>query len=102
MPTRLCAEPGCPNPAAYRGRCATCARVNERRTERAGRHVYGTRRWVMLRRSVLFERPLCACGAIATDVHHKHDIADGGDPWDPANLEALCHPCHSRITRRRL
>jgi 5-methylcytosine-specific restriction endonuclease McrA len=38
---------------------------------------------------------------IATDVHHIVDLADGGDPWSRANLEALCAPCHGRTTARR-
>jgi len=55
-----------------------------------------------LRRSVLFNHPLCECGEIATDVHHIKDIAKGGDPWSRANLQALCHRCHSIKTKQEM
>jgi 5-methylcytosine-specific restriction enzyme A len=107
MPTRLCLEPSCPEPATARGRCPTHARINDQQINRAGHAIYRTRRWQILRRRVLFEQSLCPgvfgdpCGDIATDVHHIRDIGDGGDPWARSNLEALCHACHSRITRVR-
>jgi 5-methylcytosine-specific restriction endonuclease McrA len=103
MPTRLCLQECCPNPATYRGRCPDHARHNERTINRAGRQVYNTKRWSIVRRKVLFENPLCACGCgrIAEDVHHKRDLEDGGDPWDSENLEALAHDCHSKETRAR-
>jgi len=103
MPTRLCANPSCPNPATYRGRCAVHARANEKVIQRAGRHFYGTKRWQLLRSRVLFEQPLCAtpgCAAISEDVHHIVDIDDGGPVWARSNLEAHCHSHHSSLTRR--
>ena len=100
MPTRLCLTAGCPNPATYRGRCPQHNRTTEQSTRRAGRHIYNTKRWQQTRRAVLFDQPLCPCGELATDVHHIVDLDDNGDPWAMSNLEALCHPCHSRITRR--
>jgi 5-methylcytosine-specific restriction protein A len=99
MPTRLCLNAGCPNPATYRGRCATHARTNNRATHR-NRTIYNSKRWATTRSSVLFSHPLCPCGAIATDVHHIVDLEQGGDPWARSNLQALCHPCHSRTTRQ--
>jgi 5-methylcytosine-specific restriction endonuclease McrA len=101
MPTRLCLHPRCPEPAAYRGRCAQHSRQREQQTH-SNKGLYNTKRWKLLRRRVLFEQPLCPCGQIARDVHHKQDLADGGDPWARGNLEALCGPCHSRITNQRL
>lgn len=96
---RLCAEAGCPRPATYRGRCASHNRLNDKTIKRRGRHVYATKRWRALRARKLERNPICErCGNyLATDVHHLHGITD--DPYDPANLEALCHACHSRITR---
>jgi 5-methylcytosine-specific restriction protein A len=99
MPTRLCLNAGCPNPATYRGRCAEHARTTNRATHR-NRTIYNSKRWATTRSSVLFSHPLCPCGAIATDVHHIVDLEQGGDPWARANLQALCHPCHSRTTRQ--
>lgn len=100
MPTRLCAEAGCPNPATYRGRCHEHARQTNRATHR-NRRIYNSRRWQLTRRLVLHDQPICArCdNALATDVHHIVDLEAGGDPWARANLEALCHSCHSQVTR---
>lgn len=99
----LCAEPRCPDPPAYRGRCQRHARAKERNTNRAGRAIYSTKRWQMTRRRKLFETPLCeakGCAEIATDVHHLQDIADGGDLWAMSNLQSLCASCHSKLTRQ--
>jgi 5-methylcytosine-specific restriction protein A len=96
----MCAAPTCPNPAVYRGRCATHQREHNRRTHRH-REVYNSKKWRITRDRFLFWNPICECGQIATDVHHHVDLDDGGDPWDEANLRALCHPCHSTETRRR-
>jgi 5-methylcytosine-specific restriction enzyme A len=102
MPTQVCAEATCIEPATYRGRCADHARTNDRSINRAGTRVYSRKRWRKTRELYLREHPFCErCGALGNDVHHRTDLADGGDPWDPANLEALCHACHSRVTRRR-
>lgn len=99
MPTRLCTTPGCPNPTHHRGRCTTHARTNNRDTHRH-RHIYNSRRWKYLRRAVIQANPLCPCGAIATDVDHITPIGAGGQPFDPTNLQAICHTCHSVKTRQ--
>ncbi len=97
---RSCINPTCAAPAVYRGRCIEHARRNNHDINRAGYHIYRTKRWKMARRRILFDHPLCAeCDAIATDVHHITDLADGGDPYAPTNLAALCHACHARHTR---
>lgn len=98
---RACLEPRCPHPAAYRGRCKSHTTQRNRETVSANRRVYNSKRWQLLRRHKLFNTPLCErCGHIATDVHHRHAIQAGGDPWSMSNLEALCHSCHSSETRR--
>jgi 5-methylcytosine-specific restriction endonuclease McrA len=105
MPTRLCLEAKCASPATYRGRCPTHNRTNEHNTNRAGTHIYNTKRWHITRRKVLFEQPICPgvydtpCGHIAEHVHHITDIADGGDPWARDNLLGLCAVCHGKVTR---
>jgi 5-methylcytosine-specific restriction endonuclease McrA len=102
MPTRLCLEPSCPNPVAYRGRCQRHARQRNRETRSTNSKIYNSKRWVMTRRHKLSLTPLCErCDDIATDVHHRNDIQAGGDIWNLDNLEALCHRCHSQETRRR-
>lgn len=96
----VCAEAGCPDPPSYRGRCQRHARAKEQRTNRAGRKVYNSRRWKILRRHKLGLNPICErCDeALAVDVHHKHGVLN--DPWSVDALEALCKACHSRETRR--
>jgi 5-methylcytosine-specific restriction endonuclease McrA len=100
MPIRLCLTAACPDKATYRGRCQRHAKQRNTDTHR-NRKIYNSKRWKHTREAVLADQPLCPCGQIATDVHHKVDLEDGGDPWARANLEALCHACHSTITRGR-
>ena len=103
MPVRLCADPRCPNPAVHRGRCAEHARQVNRDTHR-NRHIYGSKRWQLLRRHVLLEQPLCACGCgrLAEDVDHITPLDRGGAPFDRSNLQALAHSCHARKTRQEM
>ena len=58
------------------------------------------RMWERVRLMVLRERPICErCNVEpATDVHHVIPLDQSGtNLFD--NLQALCHGCHSRITR---
>jgi 5-methylcytosine-specific restriction protein A len=60
--------------------------------------------WHRLREKQLSDEPLCRhCKAmgivvLATDVDHIVPIAQGGAELDQANLQSLCHECHSRKT----
>jgi hypothetical protein len=102
--TSPCLTPRCPRFAEIRGRCRGCATdANRARAERRGPRLYDRKRWKLTRRRILFERPLCeqdGCDDLATDVHHleapeaRPDLA-----FTPSNLVALCHACHSRVTR---
>lgn len=100
MPTRMCTTAGCPHTAAYKGRCAEHAAAYNRATH-SNREVYDTKRWRNTRRAQLARQPICErCDArLATQVHHRQDLAQGGNPWAPDNLESLCGSCHSRHTR---
>jgi 5-methylcytosine-specific restriction endonuclease McrA len=52
--------------------------------------------WKAIRARQLAAFPLCEdCGAVATQVDHRHGRA-GGD--GPANLRSLCARCHARRT----
>ena len=43
------------------------------------------------------------CGrAGRLEVHHVEALDDGGDPYDPENLEVLCRSCHFAAHRRPL
>jgi len=101
MPIRLCNQPQCPEPAAYRGRCQRHAKQREQATH-PNKTLYNSTRWQLLRRRVLFNQPLCGCGAIATDVDHIRAVEDGGQEWALANLQGLCAACHSRKTNQEL
>lgn len=68
---------------------------------------YNTAQWKRLRLRKLQDSPLCEyCPPgrqrPATQVDHVTPIADGGDPWDMANLASCCGPCHSAKTARGL
>jgi 5-methylcytosine-specific restriction enzyme A len=98
---RLCLEPACPNTATYRGRCRGHQRQRNRETS-PNQAIYNRKKWKLTRKRYLFRHPICErdCQEIATDVHHKQAIQDGGDPWSMDNLEALCHSHHSMETRQ--
>ena len=57
-----------------------------------------------MRRTILKEHPWCQqCGVnMATDIHHVVALADGGDPYDKAQLQGLCKRCHSAVTAREI
>ena len=104
MPQRVCLIPACPYPAIRGGRCELHTKERERPPARPGAKVYALKRWKLTRQAYLLDHPLCeheGCGEIATDVHHRIDIVDGGDPWAQENLQALCHSHHSKETNRR-
>lgn len=102
MPFRPCLSPSCPNYAERRGRCRDCNALNDKSMRRAGRALYGTKRWRILRAKKLSLDPMCqwheGCQALATDVHHRHGVEV--DPWSLEGLESLCHAHHSQLTRR--
>jgi 5-methylcytosine-specific restriction protein A len=67
--------------------------------------MYARKRWALTRRAKLFANPLCelehpGCLGIASEVHHRIAMEDGGAPFDMANLVSTCKPCHSRETAR--
>ena len=60
-------------------------------------------RWAAVRRVVLDRDGYrCReCGrAGRLEVDHVKPLADGGAPFDPVNLQALCRSCHIVKTRR--
>ena len=105
-------EARCPRPATKRGRCDECRRAKERDRSRARRadarernRFYARRRWQITRRRKLSVDPLCelgyaGCLKIASEVHHRTAMQDGGAEYAMDNLISACKPCHSAETRR--
>ncbi len=69
-----------------------------------GKVIYGTYKWKKLRKAYAAEHPLCEhclryeiLEPVAV-VDHIKEIKDGGEPYDPNNLQSLCHSCHNRKT----
>lgn len=103
-----CKKPGCPG-LVRDGACSVCG-VLRRQADRTHDQQRGSAaargydgRWQRLRLMYLRAHPLCEqCAAqgrtvAASEVHHRVAKRDGGsDAFN--NLEALCKPCHSRIT----
>lgn len=90
-------------PAGWKSAAARAAEHDRWRGGSAARG-YGSA-WQKLRRAVLADEPLCrACAAAgrtvaAADVDHIMARARGGTD-ERANLQPLCHACHSAKTRR--
>jgi 5-methylcytosine-specific restriction protein A len=100
---KSCLTQGCAEAATHGGYCEQChsRREQSRAAERgtAAERGYGYR-WSQLRLMVLRAHPACVvCGAPATDVDHITPKRRGGRD-DMANLQALCHSCHTRKTMR--
>ena len=91
-----CREPGCHRTAdgAY---CDQHRKPKRARSSPAARGY--DRSWQKLREAILARDPTCRhCGlAPSTDVDHIKPKRDGGSDH-PANLQGLCHRCHSRKT----
>lgn len=110
-PLRPCRHPGC-GVLVPGGYCAVHQPPKEDRRSaeaQAWRWMYGTDEWKILRGDQLLREPFCReCARrgvrrYATDVDHIRDHkGDWGVFTDPANLESLCHSCHSRKTAREL
>jgi 5-methylcytosine-specific restriction enzyme A len=61
-----------------------------------------SKKWLMTRKKVLAENPLCEdCGQrLAEEVDHRIPLSQGGDPYAIDGLSALCRPCHWRKAAR--
>lgn len=69
---------------------------------RHSRHVIRTERWKRVRIEVLNrDNWQCVqCGARGQlECDHIKPVRDGGEEYDPSNLQMLCKACHSVKTR---
>lgn len=65
------------------------------------RPIYRSPRWRAVRTFVLDRSGWrCeGCGrAGILEVHHRRPLAEGGEPFEPENLQVLCRPCHFEAT----
>lgn len=101
MPTKAQARCPCGQRATYRGRCPTCARRAEAARGSGGARG-STAKWQRFRLRYLRAHPRCVeCGTTATDIDHMDGTGrTGSRAYDPTNLRAMCHPCHSERTAR--
>lgn len=99
---RVCRLPGCRNltrdPSGY------CQEHIRGHRKAKGDHktvdpFYVSSRWRKFREWVLSREPMCqVCGKRpSTVVHHVIELKDGGDPFLPENVRAVCGVCHNRI-----
>jgi len=61
------------------------------------------RRWQQTRANQLRAHPYCqwpGCHRLATVPDHIVPLAEGGDRYNPANLQSLCDPHHQIKTTR--
>jgi 5-methylcytosine-specific restriction endonuclease McrA len=88
-----CAEPGCPELAVRRGRCAVHLREQQRRRLRPDGW-----RATRLRRRVLRRDRVCRCCAARPSqiAHHVQPIEAGGDDSE-SNVIGLCGECHRAV-----
>ena len=107
-PMRPCNHPGCPALTNAGPRCpehtVTYARQQDKRRSTSMARGYDAA-WRRVRALALL-RDLYLCQhclrderpVSATEVDHIVPLARGGARLDLANLQSLCHPCHSRKT----
>jgi 5-methylcytosine-specific restriction protein A len=57
---------------------------------------YQTTQWRKLRGIHIRQQPLCVvCNNVGHVVDHIVPIRLGGEPFDMANLQTMCHRCHN-------
>ena len=88
--------------------CARCGAVVPARTACPCRPAFegstnpgSTNRWRKLRAAKLRATPICEhaeCRLLATEVDHLVPLSAGGDRFDWANLQSLCHGHHAAKT----
>ena len=69
---------------------------------------YNTTLWRNASKCYRQEHPLCelclekGLNVPSTITDHRQSIRSGGDPYNPANLQALCKQCHDKKTNREV
>ena len=99
---KACAMPQCPAITENKY-CDKHKQGKYKRNKTTNEAGYGIT-WQRLRKIILLDNPLCeTCKSKniikpATEVHHVIRLSAGGTN-ERDNLQCLCKPCHSRITK---
>lgn len=108
MPSRICANPGCPtiHDGTTGARCPGCAKTADR-AHWARTRAYSSKAHREFRAAVLHKDPICVlCHlAISTVADHypkgREDLIQlGMNPDDPRHGRGLCKRCHDTETAR--
>ena len=86
------------------GRYAAEPQAHKFERTQKNRHIYNDQRWRELSARIRREEPCAVCGlrppAVAVlYVDHIIELEDGGAPFDPANVQALCPKHHGIKTK---
>ena len=97
-------------PAGYRTADQRKRDLDKRRADDMGRlqrkQVYNSKAWAELRDLARGQDPFCVDCRLEnklvpwTDLDHKKDMAEGGEPLSLDNVEGRCHSHHSAKTSR--
>ncbi|WP_280301958.1 HNH endonuclease signature motif containing protein [Nocardia neocaledoniensis] len=96
-PPRVCNR--CRKTVPARKRCPCSPAWTSSRNSYTGSG--STRRWRRVRAAKLAADPVCerpGCRRLAVEVDHIIRVSRGGDRYDPANLQSLCHEHHQDKT----
>jgi 5-methylcytosine-specific restriction protein A len=86
----------------------TQRQFDQNRSDDPCRAIYRTKKWQRTRAFVITRDVLCKIRKVcveqygvpmpSTEADHVIPIRQGGDPWDPNNLQGACHACHAQKT----
>ena len=103
---KKCAHHDCEHRITARTHCAAHTNHWTSRGRTESSKVTATARWKRLRPTILDRdahtcqiRTPGICTHTATVVDKIRTPAQGGDPYDPANLQAACTPCNNHKAR---
>lgn len=95
-----------------KGLCKVCAKPKSQFNKRMKKYCSDECRWKYsdcfvkwssLRNFQIWKDDKCKlCGRPAEEVDHIIAIVNGGEEFDPKNLQSLCHECHVQKTKKDL
>ena len=71
------------------------AKKKAKRRNEKSEQFYNSTKWRRFSKRNLAKNPFCAiCQNIATDSDHIERWQEGGDKFNPDNIQSLCKKCH--------